>query len=74
MRLDAVTFRKLGFKEVCLNGQKLFNCYEADDVEGWAKVYKEDKDGHFLTMDNGDGTRGLIKETLYGKVEFLKLY
>ncbi len=51
---------------VTLNGEDVTaDCFEADDTEGWVKVFKNDNKGYrCLTEDR----QGLENETLFGAV------
>ena len=52
---------------VLLNGQLINKCFEADDIEGWAKVYKTDDHGHIWVDQFGKKVK-----ILHGKVEFFQ--
>lgn len=50
---------------VFLDGVELTSCFEADDIEGWAKCYKKDEEGMYLLTED---LQEFITETLTGEI------
>lgn len=69
MRLNAVKDPEARLYQVYLNGKKLQNCFEADDVEGYALCYDYTEDGRIKTGDNDK----LLYITHRGDVELRKV-
>lgn len=90
MWLDIKIHKEARYYQPYLNGEKLKDCFAANEEEGWADIYDTDSEGHhiFTIEDNlGNILRESIspkcnfgeeahlkKKRIFGKIELKKEY
>ncbi len=70
MWLDIRVHKEAKLYQPYLNGEKLKNCFAANEEEGWVDIYLRDPDDHYILNED---KKSLKTTRLTGKVVLVKI-